>query len=387
MFKRVFAFLMCLLLLIGMVPMVTEVKPANAAGTNLATKTARRLDASASVKDYYTEIKIDPYIYYDVSEGKEVEYDEDDFLDEVVSEYVLDDWVDVAAGCFNDAGNSASLPYSFTKKFLGENTDHKCFGDIRKFFKGYRSLTGKDKGKKTWRGLEQGSKSRDSLSTTGLQKVRNLKSARKAMANEIAKWIDHKPLTASKLLERGPKDSQGDGCALLEMKEIGDMQDDSNSGPVYYDIVTSISEKNSKYSNKYAYNSFGIAFYDFQICPISSDQGDGNVLPYKSSADDCGYDTVASGAAAGVSGIKVYDNRQTGVANLAKNDTKENDTKTTVSFTQSTTTSVSQSKTTSESIDWGMSVGASFKSLWKLPVFGDTEIDADISTHVGKTFT
>lgn len=218
-------------------------------------------------KKYYTQLTLKPYTFYDVAGGSKKTLD-DATITSLVKNHLLDDWVEIANGCFKTSGKCATINVeNYDNLFNTSNpTDDSC-GEIRDYLKDKAGAVNK------------GSKSKASLVKSGIRVASSLGSVRQAMADQIAGQISKRNLHGSDVLKKG-----GPGGSAL--KEMADDKTENNT--VVYSIVTSIFPFSI---NDFEYNSFGIAFYDFHPCAIQAEN-----LKYKSSIDGLTPEQIKAGA-------------------------------------------------------------------------------------------
>ncbi len=272
--KKVLSILLCLMMAVALMPV-------NALAIDTKT-TSKETAKDADGREYYTKIVLNPYTFYDVAGGSKKSLD-DKTLTNLVKNDLITPWSYVAMGCFKDAGDCATIDnYRFDEAFFNDKPSDDCFGNVRKV------LTGEN--------ADKGKVSRDNLWGTGVKVSDSLSEVRQEMADQIVKQIDHAGCIASDVLAQGPEITDSSDtdykkkCVLPEMKNSTDKQ------KVIYSIATSINEKSW---NRYKYNSFGIAFYDFHPRPIQAED-----LVYKGAAD--GYDSIEEAKKKGVPGV-VFD--------------------------------------------------------------------------------
>jgi len=151
----------------------------------------------------------------------------------------LEAWANVASGVFENGGK-----YTCTdnyNKYYSPNHSTSSTENVDVADK----LGNKDS-------ETQGSKKDDNYQSTGLSVTTSLKNLRYAMCKHISDRINRYALDPEDIL------SQGDNCddALPEFN-------DSTNREILYNIVTSISRDGS--TCKYKYNSYGLAFFDFDL--------------------------------------------------------------------------------------------------------------------------
>lgn len=167
----------------------------------------------------------------------------------------------------------------------------------------------------------------DNYHSTGLSVTNSFSELRNIMCTEISNRIDRFTLDPCDIL------GQGDNCpdALAELA-------DSESREIIYNIDTAISRDG--YTPKYKYNSYGVAFYDFDLQIIDADG-----VKYVQSPDK----------------VKTESNITTSIASSTQNDTL-NDTSASLSTTISETKSLSTSIAESKSHSFSQMYGGEFKA-------------------------
>ena len=239
--------------------------------SGMATKATNiKTGKDSSGKEYYTQMTLEPYTFYDVAGGSKKSVD-DTMIAKLVQEQLADDWLEIANGCFISAGETASDAENakqFKSYYNNAGSKYDYNGDIRQYLKG----TAKDKGSKSHESF---------VSTGGFHITNSLEAVREAMAQQVAGQIDHKSMDANDVLKYGGPDKDG------ILKEFKDDQTENNT--VVYSICTSIFPQNV-IRTYFRYNSFGIAFYDFHPCAI---QAEG--LKNKSALDGCDPDKIRKG--------------------------------------------------------------------------------------------
>ncbi len=218
-------------------------------------------------KKYYTRLTLDPYTFYDVAGGSKKTLD-DATITSLVKNHLLDDWVEIANGCFRTSGKCATISVeSYDNHFNTSNPGDNSCGEIRDYLKDKAGAVNK------------GSKSKSSLVKSGIKVASSLGSVRQVMADQIANQIGRRNLHGSDILKKG-------GPSGNALKEMADDKTENNT--VVYSIVTSIYPFSL---NDFEYDSFGIAFYDFHPCAIQAEN-----LKYKSSIDGLTPEQIKAGA-------------------------------------------------------------------------------------------
>ena len=294
------------------------------------TETAKDKDG----REYYTKIQLKPFTFYDIGGGTKKSLN-DTILSKLVEDDLIGPWSYIAMGCYKDAGYCATVDNDrFNKAFFNDEPEHNCFGNVRKVLTGERGNTGKV--------------SRDNLWGTGLQVTNSLSDVRKDMADQIVKQIDHNGCVASDILEQGPEITDSKDKDYKKKCVLPEMKNNTTEQKVIYSIATSINEKAW---NTYRYNSFGIAFYDFQPRIIQAED-----LNYKGAADD--YDSLEEAKKKGVPGVD-YDTTVEPVNSVAAVNKSSIPSNQSIKYTVGNTVSVTNSTTESNQYSFGTSVNVS----------------------------
>lgn len=207
------------------------------------------------------EIKIDSTTYYDCSSNKKGTIDSP-YLYNVLTnnvkhsnnEYsnILSDWAAIAAAIFENGGiytccpddNGDSYPQLYGKNFTN-NSAENCY--VGRYLADNREYWGGEVGSDCWH-------------STGLSETNSLDALRSKMASEIAAGVNQKNCSGDYLLTQGT----GTEEALIDLKGV-----QNENLPVLYNMVTSVSRDGSSF--KYRYNSYCLAFYDFQLSVIADE--------------------------------------------------------------------------------------------------------------------
>ncbi len=273
MFKKLCVFTLCILMAVAFMPVSAFAAEESPLVQGMAqTATNIKTDKDANGKEYYTQITLDPYTFYDVANGSKKTLD-DAAITDLVKNYLLDDWVEIANGCFRTSGKCATIQVrEYDKYFNNSNPDSNAKGDIREYLK--------DKAQ------NKGSKGDHSYVKSGIHVATSLGDAREAMAEQIAGQISRRNLRAEHILSGGGPS----GGALKEMAD-----DKTENNTVVYSIATAIPLTNIT-KTSFCYDSFGIAFYDFHPCAIQAEN-----LKYKSALDGLDPNEIKEKGAPGVS--------------------------------------------------------------------------------------
>ena len=295
------------------------------------------------------EIYLDPYTYYDCSGNKPAHIDAA-YLTSIFQRNlscgntnvnILGDWANVAAGIFETGGK-----YTCTDNFADcygkeydNDTDENC----------YIAQLLSDSGAKSG-----GSKGKDNYHSTGLSVAKSLNDVRNKMGSEIADGINRKICSASDIL------GQGKNCddALPELK-------DEKTQTVLYNMATSISRSGS--TAKFKYNSYGIAFYDFDLMIIADDE-----LEYVTKAENLKNEKnpVESAEQQGMEGFAFTEDSD--VSYLVGNENYSTiDANKEFSLNNTTTDTISTSLQNSESYAFSQMIGS------------DTEFDSTLKGIIG----
>lgn len=327
MIKKCISIVLCLMMAVSLMPMEVFARDPKIDPKISSSETAKDKNG----REYFTKIVLKPYTFYDIGGGSKKNLS-DDTLTKLVDDDLIGPWSYIAMGCYKDAGYCATVDCDrFEKAFFNDYPKDNCFGNVRKI------LTGTDKSK--------GKVSRDNLWGTGLQVTNSLSDVRDEMAHQIVKQIDHNGCVAEDILAQGPeitdtKDSDyKKNCVLPEMKN------NTTNQKVVYSIATSINERAW---NTYRYNSFGIAFYDFQPRIIQAED-----LDYKGAAD--GYKSLEEAKKKGVPGVG-YDSTSTPVVSLAAINRSSGRSNESVEYSNGYTVTVTNSTTESNSYSFGTSL-------------------------------
>ena len=308
--------------------------------------------------EYYTdgafrtgikEIYLDPFSYYDCSGNKSAHIDSAYLIETFpklltsndVTVSILKDWGNIAASIFENGGK-----YTCTDDFA------KCYGKDyddstdENYYIGELLSTATEK--------SGGSKGKDYYHSTGLSVANSLNDVRNKMGSEIAGGINRKICSASDIL------GQGKNCddALPELK-------DETNQTVLYNIATSIARSGS--TAKVKYNSYGIAFYDFDLMIIADDE-----LEYVTKAESLKGEAnpVEAAEQQGMEGFSYTENSDVsyfiGSENYSTIDANKE-----FSLNNTTTDTISTSLQNSESYSFSQMIGS------------ETEFDSTLSGIIG----
>ena len=197
-------------------------------------------------------------------------------------------------------------------------------------------------------------KKNDGYYSTGLSSATSFSQIRQKMGDEVAKGIGRNNCDGSDILGQGNNADDS----------LEDLKDDTNR-KILYNMVTSITREGKTY--KYQYNSYGVAFYDFELCVIADED-----LEYVSDAQQFLNEEVPIDAAiaAGVEGFEHTESTQTNYISTTTNE-DVNSKNEGVEITITNSQTVSSSITNSSTITYGQAIGgevsfeAGLKSLVK----------------------
>ena len=245
---------------------------------------------------------------------QDLEGNEEDFT-------ILQRWADVAGAVFENGGKyTCSHNYS---EYYGKNhhsdSSEQCY--VAEVLSKPKSVT-------------HANKKYDNYHSTGLSMAGSFNELRKKMCDEISDRIFRYALEPEDILD------QGNNCpdALPELS-------DETPRDILYNIVTSITQEGASY--KYQYNSYGLAFYDFDLKII----------------DAANVDYVQD-----VSKTKKTSSAENNIVNTTKNNTLYDTTasaETGISRTESISTSISKSESYSYDEMFGTSCEIGVSSFLK----------------------
>lgn len=314
--------------------------------------------ASEELVEYYTEnnvrtgikeIYLDPFTYYDCSGNKSAHIDSA-YLSSTFQKNltcgdtninILGDWGNIAAAIFENGGKytcTDDFSDCFGKSY-DDDTDENCY--VAELLASAGEKSG-------------GSKGKDNYHSTGLSVAKSLNDVRNKMGSEIADGINRKICSSSDIL------GQGKNCddALPELK-------DEKTQTVLYNMVTSISRSDG--TPKFKYNSYGIAFYDFDLMIIADDE-----LEYITEAESIKDEKnpIESAEQQGMEGFAFTENSDVsylvGSENYSTIDANKD-----FSLNNTTTDTISTSLQNSESYSFSQMIGS------------DTEFDSTLKGIIG----
>ena len=196
-----------------------------------------------------------------------------------------------------------------------------------------------------------GSQKNDYTKWTGLAYATNLKDVRQKAADSIADAI-HRDIDGSRVL----KETDGDNT-------LSQLSDDTNQD-VLYSLVTCVDRAGKTF--KYNYNTFGIAFYDFQLSVLA-----GEGLEYVTKAQK--YDSLEQAANNNVSGVTYKTNNgKNPVISYYKNESKQ-EADIGMEFTQSNSVTTSNTLETGKSYSYSQMIGSETMLSGGIPLLGKVE--------------
>ncbi|MBO7336726.1 MAG: hypothetical protein J6U42_07315 [Lachnospiraceae bacterium] len=337
--KRSLAIVMCLVMVLCILP----ARPSAAADTRDFVIKSQQLDPTGK---YYLKLSVGndeiTQNFYDCGGGTKQRIN-DALRRKIITEVKAGEatplyyWTDIANGLFRTEGNCASVDYDrFGQCFNTGNPSYDCFGEIREYLRDTSSKT-------------KGSVGGNNMRSTGLQIAGDFTSVRDEMAKAIKAGIGRKALNVDDILLQGPvQDKTNKGSALSELVKI---DNDGKDRTILYTIVTSVNQKTSL---QYRYNSFGIAFYDFEPYPIVAKD-----LKYSFAGEGCS--TPEEAKQKGVKGV-VFDSVTEPKAQWTDNDTDKElnnvmNWSHQDSYTLTNSTTVTDSRTVGGSITLGFKFG------------------------------
>lgn len=289
-------------------------------------------------------VVIDDKTYYDIYDGKtDGRVDPTNqllFLKAVLqngtdktggTDSVINQWSTLAEQIFGTHSSfsaEVNAGGGFSENFINRNGDGG-YADISD------ALSKADSG--SW-----GKKGKDYTYWTGLAYAKNLSSIRTESADRIAKAINRKVKADDILGSLEDKDKD---------KVLGALNDDAQQD-VLYSLVTCVDRSGS--TAKFTYNTFGIAFYDFQLTALA---GDG--LEYITGAQ--AYDSIEEAAFKNPQQVSYTSTgRDNPVISYYKNDSKE-EADVGMEFTQSHSVTTSNTLETGSSYSFSEMVGSETK--------------------------
>lgn len=245
-------------------------------------------------------IELDPFRYYDISDGDDnAELNSKFIRNKVLGGMINNDknkmtvaeaWGHTAARIFRSAGKFGSYDGTkgFNKNFGRENRNKDWNIDLGKAL---GQADASSKGKDRWSNVRVSGLTE--FSAGDKDKLGGFDQLRHEMAKQIAASYGRKTDEGKILSQPTGKDDSA----------LPDMKSRSESG--FYNIVTSLADG---ISPRYYYNAFGIAFYDFELNPVSAKdlQYISDLEKYKN-ADD----PVRAAAKDKVSGVEYTEDEKT----------------------------------------------------------------------------
>lgn len=203
------------------------------------------------------EIKMDDDTYYDCSQNTSVNIDAS-YLNTILNRDVsgdlfgsiLSEWANIAYGIFGSNTEYTYTPYddeSFTQKCGKGTRNRDAYCDVWALLRSPASASG-------------GTRSRKCYSSTGLTVAKSLGEVRTEMGDQIAAGINQSTCTGKDILSQG------------EFADALPTMNGHDKSPVLYNIVTSVDSPNGVYF--YTYNSYGLAFYDFNLSILADENID-----------------------------------------------------------------------------------------------------------------
>lgn len=321
---------------------------------------------SNNVRTGIKEINLAPNTYYDCSNNTAVNIDTA-YLSKVLDSNVevnsignvniLDEWAHIAGAIFENGGKyTCTDDYSTCYgKNYSTSTKENCY--IAQLLADSSAKSG-------------GSIGKDNYRSTGLSVASSLSALRTKMGNEIADCIDRKICSGSDIL------GQGDNCD----DALPDFKDDTQR-TVIYNMATSIARSGS--TAKFKYNSYCVAFYDFDLMIIADDN-----IEYVTDAESLKNEEnpVEAAEQQGVEGFAYSDSNDViylvGSENYSTTEANKQ-----FSLDNTSTESISTSLQNSESFSFEQSIGSEteFDSTLKGIVGGVTET-FKVSFTTGQSF-
>ena len=260
----------------------------------------------------------------------------------VGSDSIIGQWASLAEqiyGTHNKYSARVNASGGFQKNFTGESNRER---------KGYAQLSyalAQTEGKTV------GSPKGDYTKWTGLSCATNLKSVRQQAADEIARAINRK-VKGDEVLSNAEN-----GNALKQL-------DDETNQDVLFSLVTCVDRAGGTF--KYNYNTFGIAFYDFQLSVLA-----GEGLEYITKAQK--YDSLEAASNANVPDVTYKTSgRNKPVVSYYKNESKQ-EADVGMEFTQSNSLTTSNTLETGQSYSYSEMVGSETMFKATVPLFGGIE--------------
>lgn len=297
------------------------------------------------------QFTLDPYTYKNVKNATGETNIDISFLKGLVENTdlnMLGNWTNVAEGIFA-ASDKTAHHYSDAEFDEHFNNPKENTGDLEKCIMDTSNWLG-SANKKT----VQGSLGDDCVFNTGLSTAGSLKEVKTSMASEISKGINRK-ISADGVLSQ----HESGGSVLPNM----DSED--NTRPIY-NIVTSI-EREGK-TAKFIYNSFGVAFYDFDLTPIAD-----NDVEYITAAEKYkkSENPIKTASDANEPGVKYLNNtNENKTVSYTENSSKE-PVQVGVSFENRSSETLTNSITDTESYEFSQMIGS------------DTEFSSPLKGIVG----
>ena len=299
-------------------------------------------------------VVIDDKTYFDIHDGKVTgrvdPTNQIAFLQAVLqsgngadggTDSVLGQWASLAEQIYGTHSKYAAFVNAgggFSKNFTGEaNRERSGYADI--------AYALSQKGDK-----DCGKKGKDNTHWTGLSYAKNLKSVRQQAAEDIASGINRKV----------------SGSSILNSTESGDAAlkqlNDEKNQDVLYSLVTCVDRVGG--TPRFCYNTFGLAFYDFQLSVIA-----GEGLEYITKAQKYNsLEEAVNGQAAGVT-YKTNANANPKLS-YYKNESKE-EADIGMEFKQSSSLTTSNTLETGKSYSYSQMIGSETTLSGGIPLIGE----------------
>ncbi|MDO4518497.1 MAG: aerolysin family beta-barrel pore-forming toxin, partial [Bacillota bacterium] len=303
---------------------------------------------------------VDGKTYYDIYDGKSTRGTTEDrirFLKDVIQskpegsdKSVLESWAQLATNIFNRHAYIAAQQHegNFENNFLNESGERA----------GYAYLPKRLAALQKW---EKGERDRDDYTiATGLKMANSLNEVRTETAQSLIE-----PLNTSYSANDILKNTNGD--ATLDA-----LKDDKDQD-VLYNLVTCIDQTGQ--TPKFTYTVFGLAFYDFQLHPLTAEG-----LEYITAAE--GYDSLEQAAQSGAKGVTYItpaDSQNTVVSYFENGAEKE--ATASMQFSQSDSVSVSNSLENTTSYTYTETIGTENKLAATLGIFAETVLKLEFAAQ------
>lgn len=318
--KRLTAILLSLSLALGLAPQI----PASAA---------------ENIEFYYEQdgvtrkglksIEIDPYTYYNVGDEDGGTVVDVTFLRNLVEDELLDKWSQLAEDIFRvnpkKAWFNKDNNRDFEEFFNNPNGSEKSRIDLSRDL----SLTSAD-----WTNHQ--------YKRSGLQYTTSLADVRTAMSVEMD------DLAVKDAKEDPNFFFTNDGVSV---NALAKMRDDTEKQDVFYNIVSTYDEAGTAWN---MINSFGIAFYGFDLTPISDEN-----LEYITAAE--GYKSLEEAQTAGAPGVSYNSNGKGDTSVGYTENISREEAQMAVTLTNSNTTTLHNSITNEKNYSFSETIGSETK--------------------------